>query len=225
MLLIFPPVAKPSEPPAGIARLAATLHDAGLPCRVLDGNCEGLLWLMEQPQGADDNWSRRAVNSRERHLATLREPRSYRSPDRYGRAVSDLNRLLAIAGQGVGAMVGLADYQQQGLSPLRSADLLRAAEHPEQNPFFPWFSKRLPQLLDGVRMVGFSLNYLSQALCTFAMMGYVRQQFPGVTMALGGGAGDVVDEAPWLAHPLWWPGGSPGGGAGGSGAPRPGRSP
>ncbi len=198
MLLIFPPVAKPSEPPAGIARLAATLHDAGLPCRVLDGNCEGLLWLMEQPQGADDNWSRRAVNSRERHLATLREPRSYRSPDRYGRAVSDLNRLLAIAGQGVGAMVGLADYQQQGLSPLRSADLLRAAEHPEQNPFFPWFSKRLPQLLDGVRMVGFSLNYLSQALCTFAMMGYVRQQFPGVTMALGGG---LVTS--WMKRPGW----------------------
>jgi hypothetical protein len=198
MLLIYPPVAKPSEPPAGIARLAATLHDAGLPCRVLDGNCEGLLWLMEQPWEVTGSWNRRAVKNRERHLATLREPRSYSSPDRYGRAVSDLNRLLTVAGQGAGAMVGLADYQQQGLSPLRSADLLSAAGHPEQNPFFPWFSTRLPQLLDGIRTVGFSLNYLSQALCTFAMIGYVRQQFPGITVALGGG---LVTS--WMKRPGW----------------------
>jgi len=198
MLLVFPPVAKPSEPPAGIARLAATLHAAGVPCGVLDANCEGLLWLMEQPRAGADTWTRRAVNSRARHLGALRDQRTYCSPDRYGVAVRDLNRLLAVAGAAQGAVVGLADYRRQRLSPLRSADLLTAAEQYEENPFFPWFSSRLPELLHGVRTVGFSINYLSQALCAFAMIGYIRHTFPGVTVALGGG---LVTS--WLRRPGW----------------------
>ena len=198
MLLIFPPVAKPCEPPAGIARLAGSLHAAGVPCRLLDASCEGLLWLMARPAGVSDTWTRRAAGSRERHLATLRDPQVCRSPDRYCRAVRDLNRLLTVAGAGSGAVVGLADCQQEGLSPLRSADLLAAAERPESNPFFPWFSARLPGLLEGVRTVGFSLTYLSQALATFAMIGFIRREFPGVTVALGGG---LVTS--WARRPGW----------------------
>jgi hypothetical protein len=198
MLLIFSPVAKPSEPPAGIARLAATLHAGNIPCRVLDANCEGLLWLLEQPHAATDTWTRRAENSRLRNLIALRDPQIYRSPARYVRAISDVNRLLAVAGQSYGTVVGLADYQQQRFSPLRSSDLLAAAECPEQNPFHPWFSRRVPEMLDGVRTVGFSLNFLSQALCTFAMIGYVRQQFPELTIVLGGG---LVTS--WVKRPGW----------------------
>ncbi len=198
MLLIFSPVAMASEPPAGIARLAAALHGAQIPCRLLDANCEAQLWLLGQPSAADDTWSRRARKGRVQNLATLRDPESYNSPGRYSRAVSDLNRLLAISGEGEEAMVGLADYQHRRLSPLRSADLLAAAEQPRENPFFPWFSRRLPELLDGVRTVGFSLNFLSQALCTFAMIGYLRNNIPGLTIILGGG---LVTS--WLSRPDW----------------------
>lgn len=198
MLLIFPPAAKPCEPPAGIVQLAAALHSRGLPCRVLDANLEGLLWLVEQPCEADDTWSRRAVKGRARNLADLRNGDLYRSPDRYSRAVRDLNRLLAVAGQASGAVVGLADYQHAHLSPLRSADLLFAAEHPEQNPFYPWFSARFEAWLDGIAAVGFSLNYLSQALTTFAMIGLVRKRFPALRIVLGGG---LVTS--WLRQPGW----------------------
>jgi hypothetical protein len=198
MLLVFPPVAKPCEPPAGIARLAGALHAHGLPCRVLDANLEGLLHLLGEPPAATDTWTRRAHRNASRHLTALREMAIYRAPDRYARAVSDLNRLLAVAGRATGAAVGLADYQQPGLSPLRSADLLAAAAHPERNPFHPWFSRRLPELLDGVRLVGLSLNYLNQALCTFAMVGFLKRCFPGVKIALGGG---LVTS--WLARPGW----------------------
>ena len=198
MLLIHPPSAKPCEPPAGIARLAGALHAHGVPCRLLDANLEGLLWLLEQPQAAADTWSRRALKNRPHHLAALREPATYRSPARYARAVSDLNRLLAVAGRDRGAVAGLADYQQTRFSPLASADLLAAAEQPEQNPFHPWFSRRLPEVLEGVATVGFSLNYLSQAVCTFAMVGWLRQRFPGVTVVLGGG---LVTS--WLRRPDW----------------------
>ncbi|QEM67337.1 radical SAM protein [Geobacter sp. FeAm09] len=198
MLLIFPPTAKPCEPPAGIAQLAAALHGRGLPCRVLDANLEGLLWLLGQPCAAGDTWSRRAAKGRARHLADLRGGDLYRSPDRYSRAVNDLNRLLAVAGRASGAVVGLADYQHVRLSPLRSADLLFSAGHPEQNPFYPWFSAGFEQWLDGVATVGFSLNYLSQALTTFAMIGQVRKRFPALRIVLGGG---LVTS--WLRRPGW----------------------
>ncbi len=198
MLLIHPPVAKPGEPPAGIARLAGALRAHGLPCRLLDANLEGLLWLMEQPEPGSDTWTRRAVKGRAGHLAALRELRIYRSPDRYIRAVRDLNRLLAVAGKETVATVGLADYQQADFSPVSSADLLRAAAEPERNPFFPWFSRRLPGVMDDVRVVGLSLNYLSQAVSTFALIGFIRQRFPGLTVVLGGG---LVTS--WMQRPGW----------------------
>ncbi len=198
MLLIFPPLAKASEPPPGVARLAASLKAHGHPCTLLDANLEGQLWLLEQPPTAADTWSRRAYKGRERNLAALRDIDTYRTPDRYRRAVSDLNRLLSLSTAGNGVVAGLADYQHASLSPLRSADLCTAAREPEQNPFFSYFNARLPELLAGVGTVGFSLNYLSQALCTFAMIGYVRERCPALRIVLGGG---LVTS--WMQRPGW----------------------
>jgi hypothetical protein len=157
-----------------------------------------LLWALEHSECRDDTWSRRAYNNRENHLAAIREITTYRSLDRYSRAVRDLDRLLAIAGNGKGVEIGLADYRDRTLSPLRSSDLVTAAERYHLNPFFPWFSRRLPPLLDGVRTVGFSLNYLGQALSTFAMAGFIRREFPTVNLLLGGG---LVTS--WMARPDW----------------------
>ncbi|RII31745.1 MAG: radical SAM protein [Geobacter sp.] len=207
MLLIFPPVAKPSEPPAGVAKLAGALLCHGITCQVLDANLEGLLWLLQQPQAVTDTWSRRAIKNLPANIVALQDKETYRSPDRYSLAVRDVNRVLAVAGRDSGAMVGLADYQHGQLSPLRSSDLVRAAEQPGQNPFFPYFSTRLQEILETpkqstnlsllhgreagtglpVSVVGFSLTYLSQALCTFAMIGFVRNRFPGIKIVLGGG--------------------------------------
>lgn len=198
MLIIFPPLAKACEPPAGIALLAASLKAHGVPCRTLDANLEGQLWLLEQPLTAADTWSRRAFKGRTRNLAALRDTTTYRTPDRYRRSVSDLGRVMATSAVEGGAAIGLADYQHATLSPLRSPDLLAAAQQPEQNPFFPYFSQRLPEFLDGVGTVGFSLNYLSQALCTFAMIGYVRERYPAMRIVLGGG---LVTS--WMQSPVW----------------------
>ena len=198
MLLIFPPVAKASEPPAGIARLAAALRAHALPCRLLDANLEGQLWLLEQTPTVSDTWSRRAYKGLADNLAALRDARTYHTPDRYRRAVSDLNRLLAVSSLQYAASVGLSDYQQTSLSPLCSADLIEAAEKPQLNPFYPYFSRRLPELLDGVGMVGFSLNYLSQALTTFAMIGFIRENFPDRKILLGGG---LITS--WMQRPGW----------------------
>jgi hypothetical protein len=198
MLLIFPPLAKACEPPAGIASLAASLKAHGVHCRTLDANLEGQLWLLGQPQTATDTWSRRAAKGRIQNLAALRDIATFRTPDRYRRAISDLNRIIALSAVESGVTIGLADYQHAALSPLRSRDLLAAAQLPEQNPFFPYFSRRLPELLAGAGTAGFSLNYLSQALCTFAMIGHVRKRFPAMKIVLGGG---LVTS--WIQRPDW----------------------
>ena len=68
------------------------------------------------------------------------------------------------------------------------------------NIFFAYFSKRLEELLetDDSRFIGFSLNYLSQALCTFAMIGYLKARHPEVQIILGGGL-----VTTWLSRPRW----------------------
>src|SRR5512134_1616769 len=147
MLLVFPPVAKPCEPPAGITKLADALRSHGIPCDLLDANIEGMLHLLGRTKTAPDTWTRRAVKNISSNIAALRDPRTYRSLSRYSRAVRDVNRVLSVSG-GRDAQVGLADYQHCSLSPLRSADLIYSADHPEHNPFYPYFSKRLPKMLE-----------------------------------------------------------------------------
>lgn len=198
MLLILPPIAKACEPPAGIARLAGALQANGIPCRLWDANLEGQLWLLDQQPTADDTWTNRAWRSRQQHLAALRNPAVYASAGRYSSAVNDLNRLLTMAGRADQAEVALADYRHETLSPVRSRDLLQAAANPAQNPFSSFFQQRLPELLEGITTVGISLNFLSQALCSFALIGLIRQQYPQVQMVVGGGL-----VTTWLSRPDW----------------------
>ena len=159
---------------------------------------KGCSGCWNNPRPVSDTWTNRAFRHRDDHLAALRDATTYQSPARYRRAVSDLNRILAVSSLHRGAVVGLSDYRHASLSPVRSADLIAAASMPQDNPFHPYFSRRLPELLDGVGTVGFSLNFLSQALCTFAMIGYVRRQHPAARIVLGGG---LVTS--WMRRPGW----------------------
>ncbi|MEE8400355.1 MAG: B12-binding domain-containing radical SAM protein, partial [Desulfobacterales bacterium] len=200
VLLIYPPVAKPCEPPAGIAKLAGALDLHGIEVTLLDANLEGMLRLIDGPIPDTDTWTRRAVRNRKAHLETLTHEKGFGNPDRYRRAVSDLNRLLSIAARSKGGQISLANYQVETLSPLKSQDLLRAAHHPETNAFFAYFSERLSGLMEEKTpdRVGFSLNYLSQALTTFAMAGYLRQISPKTQIVIGGG---LVTS--WMSAPHW----------------------
>jgi hypothetical protein len=203
MLLIYPPVSKPCEPPAGIAKLSGALKQHGVKHRVVDANLEGLLYLLDNARsattGIPDTWTKRALKNIGNNLAALRDRSIYRSIDRYKRAVLDVNRVLEMSQTGQ-ATVTLANYHHSGLSPLKSGDLLRAAERPEENPFYPYFSQRLRGLLeeDQPAVAGLSLNYLSQALCTFAMIGFLRKECPGIMIVLGGG---LVTS--WIKRPGW----------------------
>ncbi len=189
ILLIHPPVVKPSEPPAGLAKLAGALGEHGRSFKVIDANIEGLLYLLNGPVKTEDTWTRRAFRHLEDNLVALTDGRAFRNLDRYTQAVKGLNRVLFFKSEPKGANVSLNNYTQDAYSPVRSKDLIRAAEDHEKNVFYPYFSRRLSGLMekDEPSVVGFSLNYLSQAVATFAMMGFVRRINPGMKIILGGG--------------------------------------
>jgi len=200
ILLIHPPLSKPCEPPAGVARLRSALHAHGLRSSILDLNLEGMLHLIQEVRDPSDTWTCRALRKLPAHLASLRSDSGYKRFAGYQSAVRDLNRLLHAAGRARGAGLSLANYQHRDLSPVRSRDLIRAAERFEEDPFYPTFSRRLQQALetDSPSTVGFSLNYLSQALSTFAIIGFLRKNFRGLKVVLGGGL-----ATSWVRRPGW----------------------
>ncbi|MBW1749675.1 MAG: radical SAM protein, partial [Deltaproteobacteria bacterium] len=148
MLLISPPIVKPCEPPAGIARLAGALQAAGKKCTIVDASIEGFYFLLRNGQlSSEDTWSRRAVRHLDENLHRLRDPALYSNFSRYQRAVLDINKVLEQDGKSHRLTLQLANYQDQVLSPLKSADLLQSADSPETNIFFPYFETRLEELL------------------------------------------------------------------------------
>lgn len=204
MLLIYPPVAKACEPPAGIAKLSGALGENGIVHDVLDSNLEGLLYLLNASPAIarkdSDRWTTRALKHIKENLGSIKNPSTFNGIDCYTRITTELDHALQVSTTGDQVTLGLSNYQQNDLSPLRSGDLLRAAEKPEENPFYEYFSKRLSERLDlrQTSVVGFSLNYLSQALTTFSMVGFLRRQFPGLKIVAGGG---LVTS--WTRNPYW----------------------
>jgi hypothetical protein len=200
MLLINPPISKPSEPPAGIARLSGALSTGGIKHHVLDANIEGIYYLLEHGPEPSDTWTRRAAKALPRNLEALKNWDLYGNFDRYKRAVMDVNRALEISAAPRGIQMSLADFQHNHLTPVKSSDLIYAALHPDENPFYPYFSERLADIAktEGVTTAGFSINYLSQALTAFAMIGFLRREYPSVKILAGGG---LITS--WMQNPQW----------------------
>jgi hypothetical protein len=204
ILLIHPPVAKPCEPPAGVARLAGTLRAAGVDCRVLDASLHGILGLLAQPAAAADTWTRRAAGHLGEHLQGLRSPSLYTHLDRYKRAVADVNRILAVNARQAGAAVSLSDYSEPHRSPVCRDDLLQAAAQHADNPFIPVLEARLHRLLDGWQpdVVGISIGFMSQVLCGFALAGWFRRHLPKVRIVMGGGLITSWGQIPGPGNPF-----------------------
>ncbi len=196
ILIIYPPVAKPGEPPAGPAKLSGALNYHYIRHHLIDANIEALFHRINRPMNNPDQWTKRAVGHLNSNLASLFNREAFNNLDRYKRTVMDINRVVKTARPQLDGIVTLANYADHRFSPVRSADLIRAAESPEQNPFFDYFSGRLDGLLEDrqASLIGISLNYLSQALSAFAMAGYIRKRVPGLKIIMGGG---LINS--WLA--------------------------
>ena len=58
MLLINPPVTKPCEPPAGIAKISGFLKGHGIKHTVLDANLEGIYSILKEKPALYDTWTK-----------------------------------------------------------------------------------------------------------------------------------------------------------------------
>jgi hypothetical protein len=200
IVLIHPPVSRPCEPPAGIARLAGALKAHRRECTVMDMNLEGLAALLDGEVAAKDTWTRRASLHLKANLDSIRSGEAFRGMGSYTRSVTEISRILEVASLASSAHVSLNNFAHTTLSPVRSADLIHSSEHFQENVFYPYFNKRLSSMLEDIRpdYVGFSLNYLSQALTTFAMIGFLKKLDRGVKILLGGG---LITS--WMHRPDW----------------------
>ncbi len=157
---------------------------------MIDANLEGILYLARATAQADapsGRWNVRACKNLEANLAALQNISTFSNKSRYSRAVLDVNHVLNMAGKPYGVNLSLSDYADNKRSPVKSSDLIQAAENPEANPFYPYFSGRLTQALaESPEFIGFSLNFLSQALCTMAMIGFIKKIHPRQKIILGG---------------------------------------
>ncbi|MBT4363214.1 MAG: radical SAM protein [Desulfobacteraceae bacterium] len=200
VLLIHPPVSKPCEPPPGIAKLAGALKKYHIEVNIIDSNLEGMMYLNQLPLQADDTWTHRAFSRRKQNLEIIKRTKTYQNPDRYRQAVFELNRILQIHGRNAGVNISLTNYQQPDLSPVISSDLITAYKSHEKNLFFPYFEKRLREVItnDNPGIIGFSVNFLNQALCAFAMAGYLRKVTRNIQIIMGGG---LITS--WKRQPAW----------------------
>jgi radical SAM superfamily enzyme YgiQ (UPF0313 family) len=198
MLLIFPPIAKSCEPPAGVALLSSSLKEHGLPCRIYDANIKGLLFLINSDIRPIDSWSKRALKNREKIIKDLKDLKLYENPDRYHQRVYDLNKLLSISVNYERFKITLSDYSDSALSPVKSSDLLKSAKMYKENPFYGFFENRIkPQILDSSsEYIGISLCYLNQALVSFAMAGWIKENFKRKKIVMGGG---LISS--WMSRP------------------------
>ncbi len=195
MLLVYPPVSRPCEPPAGIARLAGTIDRKKHSLSVVDANLDALLRTVNGPLELSDTWTRRSQKNLHSNLNYLRKSNIW-NLDKYKRAVLDINRLFAGSLNSRGIKASLVNYTDKALSPVKSLDLLCAAEFPDKNPFYSFFKEWLVPQDDN--LTGISLNFMSQALTAFSMMGYIRKHQPGTRIILGGG---LVTS--WMKIPEW----------------------
>jgi len=202
LLLIYPPLVKACEPPVGIARLTACVRHQGVHCDVWDANWQGQMALLQcsTQTGQELPRTRQARSRMQKDLDYLRQPHGYGSFDRYQLAVHRLNHLMRVAAKPFSCAAGLADFLHQRLQPVVSDDLLQAAEHPEELPFHSFFQEQLQRRLaqNCPDLIGVSLNYLSQALCAFSLIGMLRRMIPHIPVMLGGG---LITS--WMCRPGW----------------------
>ena len=189
LVLIHPPIAKPGEPPAGIARLKGALKGHHVPCSLLDANLEGIRYLLDQKLESENGWTTQAAKSVDRHLLEFKQGPAFKTIDHYNRIVRDLNRVLFTVGNPYEYDLGLGDCTHREISSARSDDLLACAEYPQTNPFFNYYVRELVPKLERLApdLIGLSINFLSQAFCSFVLIGVIKEFFPELKVVIGGG--------------------------------------
>jgi len=177
-----------------VARLAGCLRAHGVGCTVLDANLEGQLDLLGEAgkkPGGNLIRGRAGPGAGSRASRPPQKPGTLQQSGPLPRCVNDVNRLLH-GGGGRRACPSAWPITRTPVFPLKSGDLFKAAANMSPIPSI----LVCPQDYGTYRkeqsaIVGLSLNYLSQALCAFSMIGFIRRISPDCHRA-GRRARDVV---------------------------------
>jgi hypothetical protein len=199
MILIYPPVAQPAQPPAGISKLYHALASKNLPCCVVDANVEGILYLLQQ-ENSNMRSNFPPYHNLKNNLQAIKNVSTYKNFDNYKRIVRQLDILLAAQSASMHSRVSLTNFVQQDKKPVDSRDLLWASENPEKNPFYSYFKSELLPQIEKCQpdMIGISIFYLSQALPAFSLIGLLKKTFAGIKIVCGGG---LITS--WMSRPDW----------------------
>ncbi len=194
MLLISPPASRICEAYPALARLGGALKAHDIPYRILDGNLEGLLHIINSEISGNDTWTKRAAKGREHSLEMLTSAKGYNNFDTYKSHIKRLNRLLEKSILSREDNITLANFSTPLASPLKSTDLKNSADNYQESVFYSWFSNRIPQVIGNmessgnkVKFIGLSVTFLSQALTAFAISGFIRKLRPEIQIIWGGG--------------------------------------
>lgn len=196
LLLLQPPVVKPSEPPLGLAVLQGYLRQQGFQVTSIDASLDAQLYLLDngrlcQRAGKSPTTSmHRALRHGQESLSLLRSPEALDSFPRYTTAVRYLNQLLGLwACPDSQERLTLGDYQHTGYSCFNPADLQEFALGRARTLFHDYFVETLlPEIAQiNADMVALSINYLQQVFPAFELAGLLRRTFPGVRLVAGGG--------------------------------------
>ena len=204
MILIFPPVVKPCEPPGGLALLSGALKKHNIDHRVYEANIEGLLFLINSKIKPESSWTKRALAHRQENLEGLKNYSLYENFDRYKQKLFDINKLLNEALLSKRFKLTLADFKDEKLSPVKSNDLLLAAENFKENPFYNYFEACLRARIENSDSdyIGISLCYLSQAITAFALAGWIKHNFKTKKLIFGGGLVSTWMSMPDFKNPF-----------------------
>lgn len=213
VLLIYAPVAVPSEPPLGVASLAAFLREGGMSCEVLDLNVEAFARLLSPDfpsPDAGDRFTLRSLRGLGAFVSKIRSTTITRSLQRYKSAISHLQRVLWLRTKMAGGpLFTFTDLRHPELSPLRTQDLHRMAQDSSMGPIGEWMESRVLEVVRSLRpkWVGFSVQYLSQALPSMALAGALHRCVPRVRVVIGGGlitswarVGRLPNLKPWVQY-------------------------
>lgn len=201
IILIYPPVSKPSEPPPGIAYIKQALQQNNVTCGLIDANIEGLYHILHTQYTAESSRERSAVRNVDCNINALKVWATFENSSRYKRSVKELDRYLAMAGRNFNCHLRLKNLSYSTLTPVKIADLYYSFQHPEINPFYDYFERLTDRLTaEAPDVIGISLMFLSQALSAFALIGCLRRREIKSGIILGGG---LITS--WMRKPDWRP--------------------
>lgn len=177
MILIYPPVTKASEPPAGISILSNTLSKHSIKHSVFDFNIEGQLFLLERYF--------KNFPKKRHYLNLIMNSKTYQNHDKYQKVISELNKGLAYNNN----RVSLANYNSEDINPLNSKDLIGLVNNYNHDIFFELYEERLKSCIESNRYtyIGISLQFINQVIPTFNLIAYIKRYFPQLKIVLGGG--------------------------------------